>query len=119
MSAGIDLAGKIAVISGGASGIGAATACRFVAAGAQVLIGDLDVARGEAVARDLGPGAGFQRLDVTVEQDWSAAMDVARARFGTWPSRGISNTRRSKAFDAPSRSTWRASSWAAGPPYGR
>ena len=74
------LAGKTALITGGASGIGAAAARRFAEEGAQVLLADIQVEKGEALAAELG--GGFIRLDVTHEADWAAAADEARRRFG-------------------------------------
>jgi NAD(P)-dependent dehydrogenase (short-subunit alcohol dehydrogenase family) len=64
--------GKIAFITGGASGLGEAIARRFAAEGASVIIADIDVAGGEALANQLG--ARFVKLDVSVEADWLAAF---------------------------------------------
>jgi 3(or 17)beta-hydroxysteroid dehydrogenase len=77
------LAGKIALISGGASGIGAATARKFIAEGAQVAIGDLQQEKGAALARDLGERAIFVPLDVTSETSWKDAFGAAGEKFGT------------------------------------
>ena len=77
------LAGKAALVTGGASGIGLAAARRFVAEGARVAITDRDEALGAPAARDLGPEAFFIRHDVTSEADWRSAMDETASRFGT------------------------------------
>ena len=77
-----ELRGKVAVITGGASGIGAATARRFVEAGAQVLIADVQDERGAALADALGPNAAYLNTDVTREAAIRAAIEHAVARFG-------------------------------------
>ncbi len=74
--------GKVAFISGGASGIGAATARLFVTRGARVIVGDLAADKGEALARELGEAALFVPLDVTSEASWREAAAAATARFG-------------------------------------
>ena len=58
------LDGKVAIVTGGASGIGAATARRFVAEGARVVIADLNDEAGEGVARALGSAAAYRHADV-------------------------------------------------------
>lgn len=78
------LAGKVALISGGASGVGAATAKRFVAEGAKVVLGDLQTDKGQAVASSLGDNALFVELDVTSEESWRAAVSTGAARFGAF-----------------------------------
>lgn len=82
LAMGDSLRGKVAIITGGASGMGAEDARLFVSEGAQVLIADLNVDAGEALAAELGEAAVFQRLNVTDEDDWTAAVDVAVAKFG-------------------------------------
>jgi NAD(P)-dependent dehydrogenase (short-subunit alcohol dehydrogenase family) len=79
------LAGKVALISGGARGMGAAEARLFTHEGAQVVVGDVLEADGRALAESLtakGHDAVFIRLDVTREADWQAAVDLAVSRFG-------------------------------------
>ncbi|HST41768.1 MAG TPA: SDR family NAD(P)-dependent oxidoreductase, partial [Conexibacter sp.] len=61
-------AGKAVIVTGAANGIGAATAARFAAEGAAVVVADVDVAAGEAVARRIG--ATFQRCDVASLEQW-------------------------------------------------
>jgi len=76
------LDGKVALISGGARGIGAATAARMVEAGARVVVGDVLESRGAATAAELGEAAVFARLDVTSQEDWASAVQLTRDRFG-------------------------------------
>lgn len=71
-----------ALITGGASGLGAATASRFVDHGAKVIVLDRDDERGHALARQLGDRARFAAADVTDEADVQAALDLARSQFG-------------------------------------
>jgi NAD(P)-dependent dehydrogenase (short-subunit alcohol dehydrogenase family) len=78
----MQLASKVALISGAASGIGAASARLFVAEGARVVIGDLQEDKGSALAGELGDKAAFIRLDVTREADWAEAVSAAQKRFG-------------------------------------
>jgi len=68
------LEGRATLITGGASGIGAATVRRFAAEGANVLIADAQVAPGEALAKELGEGVRFRRVDVTREDDVRGAV---------------------------------------------
>ena len=79
------LDGKVALITGGARGIGGETARLMAVAGAQVVVGDIleDVGRETVEAiQKAGGSAEFVRLDVTKEQDWGAAIDTATRRFG-------------------------------------
>ena len=76
------LEGRVAIVTGGASGIGAATAELFVAEGAKVLIADMQEERGEETAAALGDAAAFHRVDVTKEADVAAAVDAAVDRWG-------------------------------------
>lgn len=73
---------KVALISGGASGIGAASARKFVAEGARVVLGDIQVEKGEALARSLGNSALFVHLDVTSDASWAVFVAKARGHFG-------------------------------------
>ncbi|VAH42607.1 unnamed protein product [Triticum turgidum subsp. durum] len=76
------LAGKVAVITGAASGIGKATAAEFVRNGAKVILADIQDDLGRAVAAQLGPDAAYTRCDVTDEAQIAAAVDLAVARHG-------------------------------------
>jgi len=76
------LDGKVAVITGGASGMGAATVRRFVEEGARVVIADLQEAAGAALEAELGGKAVFCRTDVGREADVQAMIGLAVSRFG-------------------------------------
>lgn len=79
---GQELAGKVAVITGGASGIGRATVELFVAEGARVVIADVQDDLGEALAKELGDAAVFQHTDVADPEQVQAVVDLALNRFG-------------------------------------
>ena len=79
------LAGKVALISGGSRGMGAAEAAMFCTEGASVVIGDVLDAEGKAVESEItgkGGRIAYIHLDVTSEADWQAAVDLAVSRFG-------------------------------------
>ena len=79
------LAGKVALISGGARGMGAVEARLFAKEGAKVVIGDVLEAEGRQVETDIRAAVGdgvFVRLDVTSEADWTNAVKTAVSRFG-------------------------------------
>lgn len=77
-----DLDGKVAIVTGGASGIGEATARLFVAEGARVVIADMQRSRGEALANELGDSALFQFVEVRQEDHVKAAVAVAVDTWG-------------------------------------
>ena len=76
------LDGKTALISGASRGIGEAAARLMISVGANVIIGDILKTKGEETAERLGPNAKFIHLDVTDENDWSNAVDLAVDQFG-------------------------------------
>jgi NAD(P)-dependent dehydrogenase (short-subunit alcohol dehydrogenase family) len=71
------------IVTGGASGLGEATVRRFHGAGANLVIADLNVERGTALAVELGARATFARTDVTLDADGQACVAAALARFST------------------------------------
>jgi NAD(P)-dependent dehydrogenase (short-subunit alcohol dehydrogenase family) len=77
-----NLTGKIALITGAASGIGLAGARAFAAAGATVVVTDLNEKAGQAVAAELGGSAMFQPLDVRDSRQVQAAVSESVRRFG-------------------------------------
>jgi 3-hydroxyacyl-CoA dehydrogenase / 3-hydroxy-2-methylbutyryl-CoA dehydrogenase len=78
----MEVEGTSALVAGGASGLGAATARRLHAAGARVVIADLNAERGGAQASELGEGAKFVEADVTDEAAVRSAVDAAAAEGG-------------------------------------
>jgi NAD(P)-dependent dehydrogenase (short-subunit alcohol dehydrogenase family) len=76
------LDGKVAVITGSTSGIGARTAQLFVEEGAKVVIAGRRQAEGESLAKQLGPAAVFLRTDVTSEADIKALIEQALVKLG-------------------------------------
>src|SRR5271170_7736781 len=74
--------GKVAVISGGARGMGAAHARALVGEGAKVVIGDILDDEGKALADEIGESARYVHLDVTQPDDWEAAVSTAVNDFG-------------------------------------
>lgn len=73
---------KVALISGGARGMGAAHAKAMIAEGAKVVIGDLLDDEGHALAKQLGPSVTYVHLDVTKPADWQAAVAAAVKTYG-------------------------------------
>lgn len=76
------LASKTVVVTGAASGIGAAFARRFVAEGATCVLVDVQDDQGEALAESLGEAASYLHVDVTSEEQVAGAVDTACRRFG-------------------------------------
>ncbi|OBF46408.1 oxidoreductase [Mycobacterium sp. 852002-50816_SCH5313054-b] len=77
-----DLAGKVAIVTGGGSGIGRGTVEKFVAEGARVVIADVEAERGEELAAGLGPDTFFVRTDVSDPDQVGALVAAAVERFG-------------------------------------
>jgi NAD(P)-dependent dehydrogenase (short-subunit alcohol dehydrogenase family) len=77
-----ELAGKVAIVTGGASGIGRGMVERFVAEGARVVIADVETDRGEALAATLGPDVLFRRTDVSDPEQVGALVATAVEKFG-------------------------------------
>jgi len=77
-----ELAGKVAIVTGGASGLGRAMVERFAAEGAKVVIADIDPEGGGALANEIGDAAMFHRTDVTDADAVQALVDATVERFG-------------------------------------
>jgi NAD(P)-dependent dehydrogenase (short-subunit alcohol dehydrogenase family) len=77
-----ELVGKVAIVTGGASGLGAGMVERFVEEGASIVIADVNDEAGVAFAQRLGKSAAFQHADVADADDVQAAVDFAVERFG-------------------------------------
>jgi len=76
------LDGKVAIVTGGASGLGEATCRLMVREGAEVVVADIQDERGEGVAGDLGEAARYEHVDVTSEDAVRGVIDDAVARWG-------------------------------------
>lgn len=79
----MQLKSSVFIITGGSSGLGAATARRFHAGGARVVIADVNVERGQALAGEFGDDGAFLRTDVTNEADAQAVVQLAVSKFGS------------------------------------
>jgi NAD(P)-dependent dehydrogenase (short-subunit alcohol dehydrogenase family) len=77
-----ELAGKVAIVTGGASGVGRGTVEKFVAEGARVVIADVETDKGEALAAALGTDAFFRCTDVSDPEQVAALVAAAVERFG-------------------------------------
>lgn len=75
---------QIALVTGGASGIGEACVRRFIADGGKAVMLDLDEKRATELVTELGDDAMFRKHDITVEQDWVDTMQWAKETFGRW-----------------------------------
>ncbi|GAA0577417.1 glucose 1-dehydrogenase [Actinomadura livida] len=76
------LDGKVALVTGGARGMGKSHVRRFLDEGAKVVFGDVLEEEGAKLAAELGDGVRFVRMDVTREEDWKTAVDTATETFG-------------------------------------
>ncbi len=98
----MDIAGKVFIVTGGASGLGEGTARMLVAHGGKVVIADLQAERGEAVAKELG--GTFVKCDVSQEADGQAAVAAAVTMgklMGLVNCAGIATAARTVGKDAP------------------
>ncbi len=78
----MDVQGLVTLVTGGASGLGGATATRLVQQGAKVILLDRDEEKGASLADELGENARFAQADVTSEADVQVAVDLAQSEFG-------------------------------------
>ncbi len=95
---GQELAGKVAIVTGGAGDLGRAAVERFVAEGARVVVADVEAQRGEALAAEFGDAVAFKQTDVTEVNEVQDLVDFTVARFGAlhimFNNAGISDTSR-------------------------
>ncbi|OBI61602.1 SDR family NAD(P)-dependent oxidoreductase [Mycobacterium sp. E796] len=98
-----DLAGKVAIVTGGASGIGRGIVEKFVAEGARVVIADVETETGEALSAGLGPDTFFRRTDVSDPEQVGSLIAAAAEKFGGLHvmvnNAGISTTMHPRFFD--------------------
>lgn len=98
-----ELAGKVAIVTGGASGIGRGAVELFVEQGAKVVIADQHAERGEALTKQLGEATLFKRADVSNPDDVQAIVDTAVSEFGglhiMFNNAGISGAAHSRFLD--------------------
>jgi NAD(P)-dependent dehydrogenase (short-subunit alcohol dehydrogenase family) len=101
----MELKGSTFIVTGGASGLGEGTARMLAGAGANVVIADLQVDKGEALAKQLGQKTRFVKCDVTIEADGQAAVDAALKNFnglhGLVNCAGIAIAERTVKKDGP------------------
>ena len=76
------LEGKVAIVTGGAQGMGASHATRFVSEGAKVIITDINEEAGKTLEKSLGKDAKFIKQDVTKKEDWDKVVKAANDTFG-------------------------------------
>ena len=104
--------GKIAIVTGGATGIGRAAARRLAEEGAKVTVTDVNVEAGQAVAEELGGDALFVQQDVRQEADWQRLMDTVGDRHGRLDilhnNAGILATQKSQFLADTDLEQWRA-----------
>ena len=100
---GNELSGKVAVVTGGSSGIGLGITTRFLDEGARVVIADVNDEAGEAIAKELGDGAAFRRTDVSDTDDVARLVEYTVDTFGgidvMFNNAGISGARHKSLLD--------------------
>lgn len=104
------LDGRVALISGAASGMGRAQALLFAEAGARVCIADIEEDRGRRVAAEVMESGGhaiFRRVDVTCAEDWQAAVRLTEKEFGPVDALcNIAGANIRKSFDQQTEEEW-------------